>query len=304
MAPLKTGLIALRNPHLALILADKHESCGDWDERRDLSYCYIGEMIRKAKRGHAATRRRIREGGLQGGGRLHGPCLPIVRHPGKDFRKAIDDNVSKCAVLLAMIGPAWTTVKDPSGARRIDQMRRLHAHRRLPPALTRGIDVIPVLVHGAQMPNAAELPDRPAGNLAFRNGVELTHARWNSDVELLTRSLREYVSGGDMFQTRSIRSLSSPEEQSLWSPRLNHRPTHRSPATCQQSHSQGLMRMAAAFLVLVVAALLGAFAYVYIHHMFKQHKDQDVTPAVQALPPISNPRQALGPGLASIMAQP
>ena len=26
-------------------------------------------------------------------------------HPGKDFRHAIDDNVAKCAVLLAIIGP-------------------------------------------------------------------------------------------------------------------------------------------------------------------------------------------------------
>jgi hypothetical protein len=42
-------------------------------------------------------------------------------HPGKDFRQAIDDNVAKCAVLLAMIGPGWTTVQDASGSRRLGQ---------------------------------------------------------------------------------------------------------------------------------------------------------------------------------------
>jgi len=36
--------------------------------------------------------------------------------PGKDFRQAINDNVTKCAVMLAMIGPAWITVQDASGA--------------------------------------------------------------------------------------------------------------------------------------------------------------------------------------------
>ena len=199
-------------------------------------------------------------------------------HPGKDFRKAIDDNVSKCAVLLAMIGPAWTTVKDPSGARRIDQPNDF-VRLEIGSALTRGIDVIPVLVHGAKMPNPAELPDS-LQNLAFRNGVELTHARWNSDVELLTRSLREYVSGGDMFQTRSIRSVITGEQ--LVVVPAEPPPIAALPRPAKPSY--GLMRMAGAFLVLVVAALLGAFAYVYIHHMFKQHKDQDVTPAVQASP--------------------
>src|SRR5579863_6596472 len=42
-------------------------------------------------------------------------------HPGKDFRKAIDDNVARCAVLMAVIGPAWTTIHDSAGVRRIDQ---------------------------------------------------------------------------------------------------------------------------------------------------------------------------------------
>ena len=31
-------------------------------------------------------------------------------NPGMDFRKAIDDNVSSCGVLLAMIGPTWSSI--------------------------------------------------------------------------------------------------------------------------------------------------------------------------------------------------
>jgi hypothetical protein len=130
-------------------------------------------------------------------------------HPGKDFRRAIDDNVAKCAVLLAVIGPGWTTIKDASGVRRLDQPNDF-VRLEITSALTRGIDVIPVLVHGARMPNPAELPES-LQNLAYRNGVELTHTRWNSDVEVLSRALREYVRRGDTFETRAIRKAITGE---------------------------------------------------------------------------------------------
>src|SRR5260370_26333833 len=41
-------------------------------------------------------------------------------NPGMDFRKAIDDNVSSCGVLLAMIGPTRSTIKNNAGERRLD----------------------------------------------------------------------------------------------------------------------------------------------------------------------------------------
>ena len=37
--------------------------------------------------------------------------------PGIDFRKAIDDNVACCGVLLAMIGPTWATITGTDGQR-------------------------------------------------------------------------------------------------------------------------------------------------------------------------------------------
>src|SRR5688572_978191 len=39
---------------------------------------------------------------------------------GRDFRKAIDQHVSSCGVLLAFIGTDWLTARDPSGQRRLD----------------------------------------------------------------------------------------------------------------------------------------------------------------------------------------
>jgi hypothetical protein len=52
--------------------------------------------------------------------------------------------------------------------------------------------VIPVLVRGAKMPHAEQLPD-DLKDLAYRNAVELTHARWKSDVQVLIRALRPHL---------------------------------------------------------------------------------------------------------------
>src|SRR5579859_6307058 len=112
-------------------------------------------------------------------------------NPGMDFRKAIDDNVASCGVLLAMIGPTWSAMKNSAGSRRLDDPNDF-VRLEIASALSRNIAVIPVLVHDAKMPRPEELPDN-LKDLAFRNSVEITHARWNSDVQLLTQALTRYV---------------------------------------------------------------------------------------------------------------
>lgn len=111
--------------------------------------------------------------------------------PGFDFRKAIDDNVATCGVLLAMIGPTWATITGNSGERRLDDPSDF-VRLEIASALAREIAVIPVLVHGAQMPHPDQLPEN-LKDFAFRNSVELTHVRWNTDVQLLINALRQYV---------------------------------------------------------------------------------------------------------------
>jgi hypothetical protein len=112
-------------------------------------------------------------------------------NPGVDFRKAIDDNVANCGVLLAMIGPAWCSIKNADGTRRLDDPNDF-VRLEIASALARDVAVIPVLVHDAKMPRPADLPEN-LKDLAFRNSVEITHARWNSDVQLLTAALGRYV---------------------------------------------------------------------------------------------------------------
>jgi TIR domain len=122
--------------------------------------------------------------------------------PGADFRKAIDDNVASCGVLLAIIGPAWCSMTNSAGERRLDDPNDF-VRLEIASALTRKIAVIPVLVHDSKMPRPEDLPDN-LKDLAFRNSVEITHARWNSDVQLLTQALTRYVSPGAGTDTKPV----------------------------------------------------------------------------------------------------
>jgi len=113
--------------------------------------------------------------------------------PGRDFRRAIEENIRSCSVLLAMIGPQWLDSVDELGKRRLedeDDYLRLE----IASALQRDIPVVPVLVRGAKMPRANQLPV-DLQELAYRNGVEVSHARWKSDMQVLLRALEPYLEG-------------------------------------------------------------------------------------------------------------
>lgn len=123
-------------------------------------------------------------------------------NPGMDFRKAIDDNVAACGVLLAIVGPAWCFVKNSTGGRRLDDPNDF-VRLEIAAALARKIAVIPVLVHEAKMPRPEDLPE-DLKDFAYRNSVEITHTRWNSDVQLLTNALAAYVAPTAPADTKPV----------------------------------------------------------------------------------------------------
>ena len=112
--------------------------------------------------------------------------------PGRDFRKSIDQSLNSCGVFLSLIGKSWLTAKDTSGQRRLDDPADF-VRIETAAVLKRDIPVIPVLVQGALAPKADQLPD-DLKELAFRNAVELTHPRWNSDIQVLIEALRPHIS--------------------------------------------------------------------------------------------------------------
>ncbi len=95
--------------------------------------------------------------------------------------------VGSCDVLLALIGTQWLTVTDEQGQRRLDNpddFVRLEVEA----ALARNIRVIPVLVEGARMPRADQLPASLA-KLARRNALELSPDRFAADTSRLLKVL-------------------------------------------------------------------------------------------------------------------
>jgi TIR domain len=108
--------------------------------------------------------------------------------PGQDYTVAIDHALDDSDVVLAVIGPGWLTAATPQGAPRLfeaDDYVRLE----LAGALRRNVRVVPVLVGGASLPAAADLPDQLQG-LVQRQAVVLHDETWHQDVEGLVRSLR------------------------------------------------------------------------------------------------------------------
>jgi TonB family protein len=120
---------------------------------------------------------------------------------GRDFRKAIEEGVTKCGVLLVMIGLEWVDAKDEHGARRLNDPSDF-VRIETASALKRDIPVIPVLVRGAKMPSAEQLPEE-LKDLAYRNCIELTHARWRSDIQLLIEVLRRLVGDTNQAGTKA-----------------------------------------------------------------------------------------------------
>jgi hypothetical protein len=153
---------------------------------------------------------------------------------GRDFRKAIDESVANCGVLLAMIGPAWLDEKNEKGERRLDDPGDF-VRVETASALRRGIPVVPVLLRGAKMPRSDQLPD-DLKELSYRNCVELTHARWKSDVQVLVSGLRSLLNSTDS-------KTSEPAALNLPAGKTAAEPAHPSEAGSEPLNPQALAHM-------------------------------------------------------------
>jgi hypothetical protein len=120
-----------------------------------------------------------------GGGQVFKDIDSIVL--GDDFVDVITEAVESCDVLLALIGDEWLTVTDVDGRRRIDDPDDF-VRLELEAALSRSVRVIPILVDGATMPKAEELPDS-LKKLVRRQALELSPSRFEFDTNRLVNVL-------------------------------------------------------------------------------------------------------------------
>jgi len=108
---------------------------------------------------------------------------------GADFAEVINQAVGSCEVLVTVIGKSWLSLANADGGRRLDDPRDL-VRLEIQSALKQKIRVVPALVQGAQMPRADQLP-KSLAKLAGRNAFEISHGRWQHDVELLIATLEK-----------------------------------------------------------------------------------------------------------------
>ena len=90
---------------------------------------------------------------------------------------------------MVVIGPSW--IGDADGAARLQNPTDF-VRLEVAAALKRDIQVIPVLVDGATMPAAGELPP-DVEPIVWRNAVELRHSRWDADLQVLIGALEKVL---------------------------------------------------------------------------------------------------------------
>src|SRR5215813_2176606 len=108
--------------------------------------------------------------------------------PGQDFAQVIETRIGDCSALLALIGQEWLNATDAAGRRRLDLQGDFVALE-IAGALKRpDVLVVPVLLDGARMPAADDLPE-PVRAMAHRQAVTLRDETWDEDVRRLAAVL-------------------------------------------------------------------------------------------------------------------
>jgi hypothetical protein len=115
-----------------------------------------------------------------------------LTEPGVDFIDQIQSAVDSSEVLIAVIGKNWVPATDSAGQKRLENPDD-YVRIEIATALKRNIRVIPVLVQGAAMPSANELPN-DLTPLTHRRAFELHDDSWRKEVQHLTTVL-ESVAG-------------------------------------------------------------------------------------------------------------
>lgn len=110
---------------------------------------------------------------------------------GEDFVNALANTVSLADVMVVMIGQDWLKARNADGNLRLhqdDDFVRIE----IASAIAQDKKILPVLLEGAQMPAAEDLPD-DLKDLARRNAMELRLNRIDDDARVIAQALKKLV---------------------------------------------------------------------------------------------------------------
>jgi hypothetical protein len=114
--------------------------------------------------------------------------------PGAAFPRLIRDTIADSSVMLVVIGPRWTGASDRFGRARIKEARdwvRLETEL----ALRAKLHIIPLLVDGAAMPKAAELPP----SLKRVTTLQARSLPWHETVGELAKTISKLTESGGRY---------------------------------------------------------------------------------------------------------
>ena len=109
--------------------------------------------------------------------------------PGADFVDVLTEKIQFCKAMLVVLGPDWVSVRNENGNLRLADPQDF-VRQEVAMGLDRQIQVIPLLVGGANMPADKDLPDQLFA-LARRQAVVISDTHFHRDVDDLIETLQK-----------------------------------------------------------------------------------------------------------------
>jgi hypothetical protein len=169
---------------------------------------------------------------------------------GRNFITIVHEEIAKCDVLLALIGPNWLSAKNIDGKPRLEKPDD-PVRVEIAAALQRDIPVIPILLDGATIPQSDLLP-ADIKELANRNGLDVRHNSFHTDMDRLVRELKTFL---------AIQPSPRDPRQQLSSSIIEQHPDHTRPKRTVATELLSLLGglLVSSMMVMVIVIFLGAF---------------------------------------------
>lgn len=132
---------------------------------------------------------------------------------GEDFVNALAKTVSLADVMVVIIGPQWLDARDAEGNPRLHQPDDF-VRIEIASAIAQEKKILPVLLEGAQMPSAEDLPN-DMKDLSRRNAVELRLNRIEDDAREIAKTLKELVPDKNVSQKKMVRTAAGAAAAAL-----------------------------------------------------------------------------------------
>ncbi|MGB9369162.1 MAG: caspase family protein [Xanthobacteraceae bacterium] len=111
--------------------------------------------------------------------------------PGMDFVAYLHDQIASCEIFLCIIGPQWLGARGEDGQRRLDSPNDF-VRIEINAALRRQVPLIPVLVDGATMPRARDLPPDIRDLIRFQ-ALSIRNETFAQDMQRLAGALTNFI---------------------------------------------------------------------------------------------------------------